>query len=182
MTRPARTRAGRPRREDVARDNQGRVMASEYREDPRTLPQWNRLRDIAAEMMIDPRLGTQRGRMFYQRQITASEFEAANRWADMLDAFDILVLGRRRTPASPALERLGHGESSGRDPEAVARFRERHSAAHAALLAGGKICEIATNRLCREEGLGAFYTDAQRGLRLLAAHWGITKASKRRLG
>lgn len=174
------SRAGRPRRDGVPRDQHGRIDRAYYQEDPRTLPAWNRYRDVAKDMGLDPRLATQRGRLFYASIITSAEFEAANRWADMLEAWDILILGRRRTPAPPSLERLGMSESAERDPERIAAFKASFKAALEALLASGKMSELALSRICRDEGAGAYAADAIRGMRALAVHFGLTKGKNGR--
>ncbi len=174
-------RRGRTRRADVKRDAQGRIPAEAYRDDPTTLPGWNRLRGIAEELALDPRLTTQRGKLFYQKQITVAEFEALNRWADMLEGYDILILGKRRHPPSPAIERIGFSSAAGsiaEDLERIDRFKASHTAAHQALLSAGKIAETAVNRICRDEGAGAFLNDALRGTRALAEHFGLVKGKR----
>jgi hypothetical protein len=169
------SRTGRHRRDGVPRDEHGRIDRAHYQEDPRTLPAWNRYRDVAKDMGLDPRMATQRGRLFYASIITSAEFEAANRWADMLEAYDMLILGRRRTPAPPALERLGMGESTEHDPQAIEEFKDRFQKLHRVLMDAGKVAEIALTRICRDEGAGAYANEAIRGMRALAVHLGLTK-------
>lgn len=171
-------KGGRPRRDGVIRDEHGRIDYSQYREDPRTLPAWNRYRDVAQEMALDPRMASQRGRMFYARQITSAQFEAANRWADLLEAYDFLILGRRRTPAPPALERLGRAENNFQDQSRIDVVNAAFHAAHEALLTAGKIAEISLTRLCRDEGTGSMTEDAIRGMQVLAVHFGLVKRKK----
>lgn len=164
------SRGGRPRRFPVDH---------EPREDVRSLPAWNRYRDHARELSLDPRLATQRGKLFWNKQLGEQEFEAANRFADMLEGYDMLVLGRRRTPASPSFERIGFGEGSERDPEAIEAFKGRFMDARKVLIDGGKLVESATVRLCRDEAGGAHLPDAKRGLGLLAVHFGLVKGRRR---
>lgn len=147
-------------------------------EDVRSPAQWNRYRDVAREFGLDERLTTQRGRAFYMRQLAAPLFEAGNQWADLLHGFDVIVLGRRRTPASPALERLGMGQGQDADPERVAAFRRRFDAAREALASKGKAVEIATTRYCREEGAGAWWPQIVEGLSTLAEHFRLTTAKR----
>lgn len=171
-------RGGRPRRIDVERDEHGRIKDHHYREDPRTLPAWNRYRDVAKEMMMDARMATQRGKLFYTGQLKDYEFEAANRWADMLELYDKLVLGRNRTPASPALERRGHGVDNWDDPKRVMDFKASFAKAHGELAKQGRTVEGTVNRLCRDETAGAMLPDAKRGLAVLAAHFGLLKVKR----
>lgn len=172
-------RVGRRRRK-VLRDDAGKIDSKVYRENRhiRTPMQWNRYRDLMHDLGLDNRLATQRGRAFFLKELSSPEFEAGNRWADMLDAYDVVILGRRRSPASPALERLGMGEGLEMDPERVAAFRRRFDAAHAALVDRGKLVEIATTRFCREEGAGAWWPQVVEGLSTLAEHFGLTRVSE----
>lgn len=156
---------GRPKRQAAWR---------EANEDPSLLNKWNRARLNFMDFGFDHRLATQRGKLFCMRQLTQDEFEAANRWAEMLERYDTLVLGMRRSPASPALERTARSEGVEISPEAIERFKARFQAAHAALIASGKIAELATTKLCRDEAAAAWLHEARRGLGALVMHFGIT--------
>lgn len=167
------SRRGRPRRTDAERYPNGRL-----REDPTKLPQWNKLRENARIIAMDQRLATQRGKLFYTGQLTDHQFEAANRWADLLDGWDSKILGRRRTPASPAMERLGHSDGAEQDPEVIKRFMDGFNAAHGALLSAGKVAEAAVTRLCRDEAAGAMMSEAHKGLQALAVHFGLVRVKR----
>lgn len=167
-------KGGRPKRQDVTRDANGKI-----REDVRKLPQWNKLRENARLISMDTRLATQRGKLFYVHTITETEFEAANRWADLLEGYDRLILGMHRTPASAALERIGFGETGERPAEAIESFRARFKAAHDALLGAGKVAEAAVTKLCRDETAGAMMGDAHRGLAKLIEHFGLGQGRRR---
>lgn len=158
----------------MPRDSEGRIKASEYRqEDVRTLPQWNRLRDVSKALMLDERLATQIGKLFYTDQLSASQFEALNRWATMLHDYD-RIQGHRRSPPSPSLEWRSPGEQDATLTEKDSALKARIEQAQAALMAGGVIVVAATNRLCRNEGVGAMLEHAKRGADLLAAHYHLT--------
>lgn len=168
------TRGGRPRRFGVERYDNGRI-----REDPRKHAAWNRIRDVHLEVGLNPHMATQRGRMFFMQMLTELEFEVSNRWAELLEGYDRIVLGRRRTAPSPSFERTGHGESNHDDPEMVAEFKARFLKAHKALTDSGKLSEVAVTRLCRDETAGAMLQEARRGLAALAVHFGLVKGRKR---
>jgi len=153
-------------------------MTAEYQQDVRTPAQWAKYRDRAAELMLDERLGSLAGRLFFTKQLTASQFKAATDWALMLDEYDLLILGKRRVTKPAAYERCSPGESSEASTEHIEKFLRRFHAAHAALLAAGKIAEVAVNRVCRDEGVGACFDDFARGLDALATHWGLTGKAK----
>lgn len=166
-------RGGRPRRTGVDRYDNGRI-----REDPARLPKWNKARDLFLEIGGAHRLSTQRGKLFCLRQITDIEFEAANRWADLLEDNDRIFLGRRRSPSPPSLERMGASADSEFSEERIRRFREKFNAAHAMLLTAGKVAEAAVNKLCRDETAGAMLPDARKGLAVLAVHFGLVKGKR----
>ncbi len=140
---------------------------------------WNRLRDIAQEIAVDPRLVTQLGRLFYKKQITSLQFEAGSRWSQYLHDYDRIKHGRTRTPASPSFEVRSPGEPSSVLTDKDQFFLERFGKAHSALLAGGMMVEGATHRLCRDEGVGAYFVEAIRGLDLLVEHYSLTSKPKR---
>ncbi len=171
---------GRPRRINVRRKPSGDVVESQAhrQEDPRTLTAWTRYRDHAVELALDERLSSLAGRLFFTRRLTAAQFEAATRWSRMLDEYDVLILGKRRVTKPPAYERQSPGESSERSQDRIRLFLVAFHAAHAALLVAGKLSEVAVNRLCRDEGVGALFDDIARGLDALAAHWGLTGKAK----
>ncbi len=170
---------GRGRRDDVSRDSEGRISASEYRqEDVRSLPQWNRLRDVSKALMLDERLATQIGKLFYTEQLTASQFEALNRWSAMLNDYD-RIQGHRRSPPSPSLEWRSPGEQDATLTEPDASLKARIEQASSALSAGGVLVVAATNCLCRDEGMGAILEPAKRGANLLAEHFQLTGTKKR---
>lgn len=174
------TRAGRHTKPDQPRFSSGRIdYRNVQREDPTKLPKWNRYRENVDAMMGDPRMATQRGKMFFTRQLTEPEFETANRWAEMLERYDQMILGARRSPKPPALERVSAGESGDYDPEVVERFRATFKAAHDVVLGAGKIAEAALNKLCRDEASSAALPDAKKAIALLAVHLGLVKRGKR---
>lgn len=172
-------RRGRPRRQGVARHAHGDIDWRKEREDPSVLPAWNKGRDLLLALGRSPRLSTQRGMLFCTRQLTELEFEAANRWSEMLETNDRIVLGARRSPASPAFERTAKGDGIEYDPERIERFKSAFDAAHKVLLVAGKNAENAVNKLCRNETSGATLGDAKRGLSLLIPHFGLVKMRKR---
>lgn len=166
-------RGGRPKRADVDRYDNGRI-----REDPRKLAAWNRARDVFEAVGLNPLMATQRGRLYFMKELTTAQFEAANLYAELCERYDRLVLCRRRSAPSPSFERTGRGEGGQDDAEAVAAIRGQFDAAHTALLAGGKLVEAAVNRLCRDESSGAMLGEAKRGLDLLTVHFGMVKVPR----
>ena len=153
-------------------------MTMEYQQDVRTVAQWGRYRDHMNELMLDPRIATAAGRLFLMKRLTQSQFDAATRWSEMLDRYDVLILGKRRVAKTQSFERTSPGEGASSDSDIVADFLARFKPAHHALLVAGKIAELAVSRLCRDEGVGAYFDDVARGLDALAAHWGLTGKTK----
>lgn len=172
-------RGGRPRK-DSARDKSGRIDWWAVREDAWRPTAWNAWREKSIALGMDPRLATQRGKMFFLQELTGTEVEAADRWAEMLERRDMLVLGRRRSPAPPMLEKRSHGESSEYDPERIERFKAAFDAAHQVVLLHGKVAEAYLNRLCRDEASSAMLPVVKETLGSLAAHYGLTPVGKKR--
>ncbi len=172
---------GRPRRTDAKRYKDGKVSDMEqprYQEDPRTLTAWKRAAVHHVELGLDPRIGTSFGRLYVTKRLNEPQFTAACKWSQLIDDYDVLILGKRRVAKPPAYERTSPGESAERSPEGIERFLTKFRAAHSALLVAGKLAEVAVTRLCRDEGVGAYFDDILRGLDALAAHWQLTGVKK----
>ncbi len=177
---------GRPRRINVRRKPSGDVVESQANrtEDPRTLPAWHRSRNFAArhwqELGLDPRMGSSAGQTLILRQISVPQFEAAMRWAGMLDNYDRLIMGKRPAEKPLAYERVSPGEGGEPAAERVAAFRASFDEAHRELMGCGMLVEAAVNAFCRDQTRGAArLPDILRGLSALAVHWGLTGSSKR---
>ena len=170
---------GRPPKAGMPRDKAGRIDWWAVREEAWRIGAWNAWRDKAIAFGMDPRLATQRGKLFFLKDLTEIEFEAANRWSDMLAKRDRVILSMRRSPKPPALEQVSPGESAEGDPDVIERFKATFAAAHQSLLSGGKIVEAAVNRLCRDEASGML-TESKRGLQLLALHFGLVGKGRKR--
>lgn len=165
------SRKGRPRKSTAARHPSGALHRPE--EAPDRLPKWNRAREHFMDMGADPRLATQRGKLFCMRMLTDLEFEAANRWADLLDIYDSVILGQSRSPRSPAMERVSPGRGGEDAPEAIERFLARFRAARTVVGACGAVAEAALNKLCRDEASSAALPDAKKAMAALIAHFGL---------
>lgn len=164
------SRAGRKRR-DVAR-KAGRIDWWERREDPAAATKWHIARDRFLEGLGgNPRLASQAGKMFSLRYLTELEIEAADRWCNLLDGYDRIVLGMVRQVHPPALERLGVSLHDQRDAERVLQFREHFDPAQDAVLGAGKPALAALNRLCRDEAAMSVLPEAKRALAALIVHF-----------
>ncbi len=173
---------GRPRRATARRHRNGSIVEGDkvpMHEDARRASSWTRYRDHADEFGMDPRLATLAGKEFWHKRLTDHQFQAATRWSEYLDQYDLLILGKRRTTKPPAFEVVSPGEGGERDPDRIEDFLQHFRAANYALLVAGKLSELAVNRLCRNEGIPIHFDDVARGLDALAAHWQLTPARKR---
>lgn len=163
---------GRPRKKGVARKS-GRIVASAMEDDPSLLPKWNRGRDFFLAIGGAPRLITQRGKLFCLRMLNDLEFEAANRWADLLDAYGRIKFGMSYHPRPPSLEG-GRGRSLLEpDEDHVKAVLERVQNAHDAALQAGREATNALTRLCRDEASEACVQDARAALAYLILHFGL---------
>jgi hypothetical protein len=180
-------RAGRKRKDPlkVRRDKAGRILETAARTggEQKRQAQAQRFRQLGAEGVLDPRLGSTLGLMFVLGvpvKIGPQEYDAASWLADRLKAYDELVLALRRSPPSNAMERGTGGtrlnplelEASMRkgrlEPdeiklhgaalamaEQVAHLRKEIDDAKAAM-GGGTLARVrweALTAACRSEGL-----------------------------
>lgn len=105
-------RPGRKRNDPlkVRRDKAGRILETAARTggELKRQAQAQRFRQLGAEGVLDPRLGSTLGLMFVLGvpvKIGPQEYDAASWLADRLKAYDELVLALRRSPPSNAMER-----------------------------------------------------------------------------
>ena len=89
---------GRPPKSGMPRNKVGRIDWWAVREEAWRPGAWNAWRDKAIAFGMDPRLATQRGKLFFNKNLTEIEFEAANRWSDMLEKQDRMIYSMRRSP------------------------------------------------------------------------------------
>lgn len=200
------SRKGRPRRQGVERDASGRIKSNFYRlskperrvamdglsTDKHALAVWKRTKELIVQQVIDPRLGTKLGKMFLIADpigVTAAEFEAGNRFAQILFDYDRLVLGKHRTAQAQNLARVRGLGWIDENPDNVKR------AANAVMLClvalGGReiiradeegreekvwikdgVCNV-TEALCRDEDHVGNYRAAKVGLEILVGHFGL---------
>jgi len=171
------SRAGRKRKANVPRKG-GRIDWRAVSEPPDKLPQWNRARELLAELGSAPRLITQRGKAFFLRHLTDIEFEAANRWYVLCGDYDRHILDLARSVPPSVLERRGINLIAELDPEHLEAIKARfHEAQDAILAVAGKSALTALNRLCRDEAASLVVPEARKALAALIPFFGL-KAKK----
>jgi hypothetical protein len=171
------SRAGRKRKANVPRKG-GRIDWRAVAEPPDKLPQWNRARELLAELGSAPRLISQRGKAFFLRHLTDVEFEAANRWCVLCEDYDRHILDLSRSVPPSVLERRGISLVAERDPERIEALKARFHEAQAIVLEqAGKPALTALNRLCRDEAAALVVPEAKKALAALIAFFGL-KAKK----
>ncbi|MEN5084274.1 hypothetical protein ABE438_17475 [Bosea sp. TWI1241] len=113
---PAARRPGRRRKDPlkVRRDKAGRILQTAERAGSaaRRQAQAQRFRQLGAEGVLDPRLGSTLGLMFVLGvpvKIGPQEYDAACWLADRLRAYDETVLALRRSPPSNVIEKGAGG-------------------------------------------------------------------------
>lgn len=94
----------------LRRDKAGRILKTAERtgDAAKRQAQAQRFRQLGADGVLDPRLGSTLGMMFVLGvpvRISAPEYDAASWLADRLRAHDEIVLALRRSPPSNAIER-----------------------------------------------------------------------------
>lgn len=113
-------RKGRPRRSDVERDASGKISTALYRpsraerkdakaeleRDIKSVVTWRRVKDLVHNAAIDPRMGSELGRMFVFGVISAEQFEAGTRFGDALADYDRIYLPQRRTAQAQDLNKV----------------------------------------------------------------------------
>lgn len=179
--------SGRPRRVDAPRDDKGRILRRYHRamaDAPGNLNRWNRIRDVLVDQADQPELGTLLGRAFIigdPVKISAAEFEAGERFAAILDAYDGIVLGITRSIRSPDFGTSVDGSGAGegvREPtqDVITEITNSMMEAERVLGEAGPGVASATKALCRDES-AALGRLASLGLQALADYWKIDGAA-----
>ena len=170
------SRAGR-KRKDLPR-KAGRIDWRQTREEPAVSTKWHRARDNILGFGGDQFLGSQAGKMFVFRELTALEVEAAKRWSEMLAAYR-RVIGSAGEIRGSSMGQAGASLSRERDPQWVAEFREHFEDARQAVLLAGKPALLALDRLCRDEASTSVLPEAKRALAQLVVHFRLDTATNR---
>jgi hypothetical protein len=168
------SRAGRKRKVSLTRRN-GRLDWRQVAEDPSLLTRWSRFRDRVDELGGDPKLTSQSGKMFYLRQLTAVQAEAAERWTRLLVTADHVIYNMARSPVGAPPERFSSGGHE-MTPEELKRFLARFYAAQEAVLVAGTPALMALNRLCHDEAGASVMVEAKKGLAQLVLHFRLDDA------
>jgi hypothetical protein len=161
----------------IAREPNGRHQRESREASPTEV---RRLRDAALRGMRDPEWGTELGRLFLQREITAAMYAAGRRWAQdaakwrhAIGAFPVRTAAFERGHSHPPDPDSPQGqEQAKRDRDAAERFFD----AQAVLVATGSGAERAVQALCERDEAPTFVDliCARAGLSALATHYGLT--------
>lgn len=222
---PAGAKSGRPMKASAPRDSAGKIPSSQYetperrallraarkeakkaeeariQEDAGAIARWIRMREIITALSMDSRLGTLMGRMFILGQpvsITASQFEAGRRYANLLAAYDSVVLNASRSARSIDPNSTGgKALSKEPDPDMVEAIHIDVAECRGALVqwALGRsfkrlnyqeprhIVLNATQALVRGEDIPVIETmqAAVAGLQALARHWNLDQVPAERI-
>jgi hypothetical protein len=131
---------GRPRKDGAIRDENGKIMSSEYsagrrarteerNRDFERIAHWQRAKLVIQTLVKEPKLESPIGRMFAlgePRAISAIMWEAAFRALNILEGYDRIVLNVQRNPQGIVIGET-HGKSLADDPddETVGRATEK---------------------------------------------------------
>ena len=165
------------RKKLITREPNGRPQREARQHSPTEI---RRLRDAAMRGLRDAEWGTELGRLFLERKISAPMYFAGKRWReaaekyrDVIGVFPIKSTSLQRGSLShdPDPESPAGKKAHKRNAEAEENFME----AHAALVAAGMGAESAVRRLCEEDQVLTGHYDllkAWDGLLALAVHYG----------
>ncbi|MDR3449537.1 MAG: hypothetical protein P4M15_07310 [Alphaproteobacteria bacterium] len=138
---------------------------------------WARMAYVLRELAVDPRMESVCGRMLLigkPTQLHPREFAAAVRLLGVLDKYDRIVLGvKRSAQAQDVNKTVGLSCGSETPQEAIKAASDAWIAAQGAMGLGGVGCASATMALVREEAWEGRLGLAIAGLRVLAHHWKI---------
>ena len=150
--------------------------------------QVRRLLDSAATEVRHAAFGTQLGRLYLSGQVSASEFAAGKRWAEIVANYSISCRSPR-PPRTVSFDALG-GSSTDPDSESGAREVKRHEQANRAWLEGrnalrlaGREAERVVDDVCaRDCALAGFgeLNALRAGLQALAALWSAKRKASAR--
>ena len=174
------SRAGRKLKQNVARYSTGRITAAHYRADNElTLGQLNRIKHTVLRQSLDPNLATWRGQLFFAKEITATQMEAANRWAMFLAGKARFLTDTKHGLAAQSYEKRDKGRDPEIDPERIERFKDSFLRAERSLIKAGPAAQKAVEKLCRGERGPLDLGDVRRGLNSLAEYFVLTPEKKK---
>jgi hypothetical protein len=139
----------------------------------------HRLRDAALAGMRDSVWGTSLGRLFLAGQITATQFSAGKRWAELSAKYSVACGG----PAPARSAKLDPDGGTTADPDSPQGRKEarrhgltveRYLAASRVLKGMGKAAESAVRDVCDRDLHPVGMIHLRGGLSALAALWGST--------
>jgi hypothetical protein len=124
------TRKGRPRRTDVERTSCGKIKDRTLREPADDVAAWPRIRELVKAKAIDPRFGTELGRLAYFDKIRPIEADAGKHWANLVLSYRRHINGApAESPKIASLEAgIGRGVSSqpDKDPDALEKLDDAY--------------------------------------------------------
>lgn len=147
-----------------------------------------RLRDASLRGMQAPEWGTHLGRLFLEGKITAPQFEAGKRWAQLAAAARKAICA----PAESAAASTFVPKQGGHEPDPDSERGKKIAAddrttvqammeAHAILIAAGMLAENAVRTVCEDDRALTAHEQLLaliRGLSWIAQHWGLTQSPR----
>lgn len=169
-----RIRTGRPR------TNQERYASGRSKpitsEDLRLPNLWQRIKQHGVQAGIDPRMGSEIGRLCLFGHLTGTDFEAANRFAFVVGRWEALNGMPRRSVASPSYS-SGRGLDTSGDPspDVVDEVRESYYRMVAVIPSQPIHIKAMLENVCVDDLMcpEQHYQDLHRLLQRLATLWGI---------
>lgn len=161
----------------------GKISNPEPAEDPTVVAIWPRTREAARLLVLDPRMGSQLGRLYVTGRVTQAEYEAGDRWAGIVRDY------KQRSGLEPGYPRpgaveVGRGRSVEPDPfhprseERARRAASKYDNAFVAVTGisdGIYVMRALSDLVIRDEALTTErVVMAKRGLHALALHFGLT--------
>ena len=147
-----------------------------------------RIMDAKKRDASDRRAGSELGRLYMERKITASQFAAGERWGMLIAKYHLAMGAPSPDPRSAKMELGLYGEEPDPDSEngqVLARVEsglvKRVHKAHDVLMAAGISAESAVRMVCEQDLNVGWWVQPRLvyGLQRLAEHWNMLEGQRR---
>lgn len=180
----------RPKKENVERGANGAIKSSskasyatrlakkeQADRNAAAVVKWARMKEVMMKLAVDPLLQSPCGQMLlieHPARLNAAEMAAAERLLEILNDYDVIVLGvRRSAQAQDIVSVKGGNLGAGPSPEAVKRASDKFMEAEGILGRAGPGVASAAKALVRDEDWRHRLDNAVAGLKALAREWGL---------
>lgn len=150
-----------------------RLRAPERERDMQMVVLEQRAKVVPLRHVTSDRVSTARGVLWANGKITPAEYQAAEKWADLIGAMRWAISAPSPYPSSldPNIIRAHEGDMD--NIRAKKRARESYESAKGVLLDCGSAVYLSVMDLCGQDAMPRSVAAAKTGLRALVPHFGV---------